>query len=241
MRTSPAARAALFVVLLQLLAAAEAPARGISHAEELRMQANWLRHRGPDGLFPATKEYDYLRLRYAIDPPRFDHYHLKLGPALGQDIRLRVGMEHLGVPLNGLLPETPSINYLRWQRSLNPARFDRSHPQLGRLLGTDQTIRASLPPAPVVLPASYPPPTAPQVVLPPPTLSILPPTSLTTTPPSTTGGGPNPPPGGTSTGNPPSTPPITKAVPEPASLVLLALGSAFAIRRRLAARRAHSS
>ncbi|HWE40375.1 MAG TPA: PEP-CTERM sorting domain-containing protein [Isosphaeraceae bacterium] len=234
MRRLPAAIAALSILVL---AAAEAAARGISHAEELRMQANWLRHRGPDGLFPATKEYDRLRLRYAIDPPRFDHYHPKLGPALGQDIRLRVGLEHLCAPINGLLPETPYINYLRWRRSLNPPRFDHYHPQIGHLLATDQTLRAAMPPGPVVQPTSASTAPASQVILPPRTIPNLAPGSLTGLP---GGNGPTPPSAGSESGSPPSVgnggtsslPPSTKAVPEPASLILLGLGSAVAIRLR---------
>ncbi len=31
-------------------------------------------------------------------------------------------------------PDSPFVAYLRWRRSLNPARFDRNHPNLGAVL-----------------------------------------------------------------------------------------------------------
>jgi hypothetical protein len=53
--------------------------------------------------------------------------------------RLRTLQAH-----DGLLPETPFIEYLRWRRSLNPSRFDVWHPHMGRLLETDRIIRSQV-------------------------------------------------------------------------------------------------
>ncbi|HEV3122529.1 MAG TPA: hypothetical protein VGY53_11530, partial [Isosphaeraceae bacterium] len=39
--------------------------------------------------------------------------------------------------VNGLLPDTPLVEYLRWRRSLNPARFDFYHPNVGPMLAQD--------------------------------------------------------------------------------------------------------
>jgi hypothetical protein len=36
---------------------------------------------------------------------------------------------------NGALVETPFVDYLYWRRSLNPARFDHYHPNIGPALG----------------------------------------------------------------------------------------------------------
>jgi hypothetical protein len=104
---------------------------------------------------------------------------------------LRVHSLHVHVPKllrelraeNGLLPETPFVDYLRWRWSLDPLRFARFHPHTAALLKVDDQVRALLglptpptisPPTPTVPPlisASLPPrpfnPT-PQFVNPPP-------------------------------------------------------------------------
>jgi hypothetical protein len=48
------------------------------------------------------------------------------------------------VVVNGLLPDNPLVEYLRWRRSLNPARFDHWHPRIGPMLATDVRVRESL-------------------------------------------------------------------------------------------------
>jgi hypothetical protein len=59
--------------------------------------------------------------------------------------------------INGLLQESPLVDYLRWRRSLNPARFDRFHPHIGHTISVDQQIRHSLAHAPTMLPPPAPP------------------------------------------------------------------------------------
>jgi hypothetical protein len=44
-----------------------------------------------------------------------------------------------------LLPRTPYFNYLRTWRSLDPARFDRSHPRIGAVLGLETTGPPAVP------------------------------------------------------------------------------------------------
>lgn len=51
---------------------------------------------------------------------------------------------------NGLLPDTPLVEYLHWRRSLNPSRFDRYHPKLAPLL--TRTMLTQLPPDTPTLP-----------------------------------------------------------------------------------------
>jgi MYXO-CTERM domain-containing protein len=73
---------------------------------------------------------------------------------------------------NGLLPDTPLVEYLRWRRSLDPARFDHYHPNVGPMLAEDALTRMSLlnpPPnlGQVVNPPGTPPPPVPVPPLPP--------------------------------------------------------------------------
>jgi hypothetical protein len=80
------------------------------------------------------------------------------------------------VAVNGLLPDTPLVEYLRYRRSLNPARFDRWHPNVGRLLAVDEATRETAgtptegvtqvvtppPPPPTTSTAGGPDPTVPE-------------------------------------------------------------------------------
>lgn len=214
-------------------------AQGLSRAQEYRLQSYLLSQEAPNGLFPATERFDLLRLRYVRNPFGFDRMFPAFGPALGRDIALRVAMDYPTYPVNGLLPNTPFINYLRWRRSLNPARFDHYHPQWASALGNDSALRARIPPTP---PSSVVqnPPTAPaaQVITPSPIIASAPPSAASGgngrgTPPPPGGGFP-PPSGSGGSGGPPP-PPKVIPVPEPTGLTLLALGavsSLLAFRRR---------
>jgi len=46
--------------------------------------------------------------------------------------------------VNGLLPDTALVEYLRWRRSLDPARFDFYHPNVGPMLAEDARTRQTL-------------------------------------------------------------------------------------------------
>ncbi|CAN5897957.1 hypothetical protein BH23PLA1_BH23PLA1_34760 [soil metagenome] len=55
---------------------------------------------------------------------------------------------------DGLLPDTPIVEYLRWRRSRAPRRFDLNHPGLAPILWNDEAARlARRPPALAALPA----------------------------------------------------------------------------------------
>jgi len=84
----------------------------------------------------------YLEWRHSLDPSRFDYYHPKLGPLLEQGGRVTAATSQQCPPVNGLLPDTPFYNYMRWRRSLNPARFDHYHPNLGPALAEDALLRS---------------------------------------------------------------------------------------------------
>jgi hypothetical protein len=54
----------------------------------------------------------------------------------------------LRTSLDGRLPEWAFVDYLRWRRSLNPARFDVNHPNLARLFRFEP-LPPLTPPTPV--------------------------------------------------------------------------------------------
>lgn len=70
---------------------------------------------------------------------------------------------------NGLLPDTPFVDYLRWRWGLNPVRFARFHPHTAQLLSIDDQLRKTVTqfqlPPPVI-----PPPINPggETIIPPP-------------------------------------------------------------------------
>jgi hypothetical protein len=99
---------------------------------------------------------------------------------------------------NGLLISSARHNYLRWRWGLNPARFEHFHPILGVILAEDHRLQNLTPPPPVI-----PPPVTPGE-------------------PGGSPGGENG--GGGSGGEGPGEPQV---VPEPASVVLIALGASL--------------
>lgn len=122
-------------------------------------EASPSRHRG---WRPVPKVVPYSQQFYQLALQR--HQSVKV------PYRLRTLQAH-----DGLLPETPFIEYLRWRRSLNPSRFDFYHPYMGRMLETDRIIRsqvftppiASCPPAVDALPPVHVPrPVEPGILTP---------------------------------------------------------------------------
>jgi hypothetical protein len=69
---------------------------------------------------------------------------------------------------NGLIVETPFVEYLIWRRDLDPARFDHFHPIIGPILGTlPQTLVPPSVPQPPTVPVpslfnAPPPPPVPE-------------------------------------------------------------------------------
>ncbi len=71
---------------------------------------------------------------------------------------------------DGSLPSSSFVAYLQWRRSLNTARFDYFHPQLGQLLNPGQIARVDTPatggvtpPPPIQPPPPVIPPINPEV------------------------------------------------------------------------------
>lgn len=109
--------------------------------------------------------------------------------------------------VSGLLPESSTLDYLRWRRDLNPTRFDRNHPVIGPILERDRIVRNQTPLPPVT------PPTEPEVP---------------TIPPVDPGDPGNP-------INPGGNPSPQVPIPEPSTLAVwlaLGFGGTFALNRR---------
>jgi hypothetical protein len=163
----------------------------------------------------------YLEWRRGLDPPRFDHWHPIVGPALADARSHAMTTAGSCGPVNGLLPLNSYYNYLRWRRSLAPKRFDHYHPNIGPLLAKDAEIRANMP---------YCPPPAAQTLA----GSPSPPPIANEGEPHDPGGSPKSPPLGTPL-------PQNLSVPEPASIVLLTLGLSYPARLLLRRRLLHST
>ncbi len=143
----------------------------------------------------------YLHARRDLAPRRFDSFHRRLGRILGRDDRLKAAAGQDCRGMNGLVPNTPYWRYLRFRRNLAPSRFDVYHPALGAILARDQALREGefCPPMIVMPNPGTPSPTQVAQILRPPGVP---------SPSGPTGGGPG-----------------VQAVPEPASLILVALGA----------------
>ncbi|MDE2506314.1 MAG: hypothetical protein KGM43_03795, partial [Planctomycetota bacterium] len=113
------------------------------------------------------------------------------------------------IPFNGLVPTNAYYNYLRFRRSLDPARFDHYHRNLGALLAEDSRVRALLAAC-----ATNPNP-----------------------PPAGEGGGSGGSNGGGSSGPPPPPTVSPPAAPEPASVVIFVIAGVLLVGPRLARRR----
>lgn len=89
---------------------------------------------------------------------------------------------------NGQLPAWAFVDYLRWRRSLNPARFDYYHPRVGQMLQWEPPIPQGNPPPtttppvdpqgqnprpPVTPPPVIPPPEEPPPVIPEPSTALI--------------------------------------------------------------------
>lgn len=64
---------------------------------------------------------------------------------------------------DGRLPDWAFVDYLRWRRSLNPARFDFYHPRIGLVLRNEPPVVPIQPDEPPVRPQTQRPPAPPQV------------------------------------------------------------------------------
>lgn len=132
------------------------------------------------------------------NPRAFNRVYPVAGKILTGELRVMAAAAQGITTLNGLLPDTPMIRYLKWRRSLNPERFDLNHPVLGPILEEDENIRNNTNPTPQP--------------------------GTTTPPPNNPGTPGSNPPGGTPPPDGDDDPPPT--VPEPASVILMLFGFA---------------
>jgi hypothetical protein len=90
----------------------------------------------------TTQLLNQVTSQWASNPKLFDASHALLGTMFEEQSRLQqAGQTANLVGLNGVLPSTPYVNTLRWERSLNPTQFDQNNPKLGVLLAEDQRLR----------------------------------------------------------------------------------------------------
>ena len=146
----------------------------------------------------------YLLARHDEDPARFDHYHRHLSPYLERDERLRAAQSLTCMPVTGLIPDNAHSRYLQYRRNLDPVRFDFYHATIGAILAEDNRLRSAVG---CVSPQLIPPPGS--------VGGIIIPGGGTPSAGPPTGGGPGP-----------------RSVPEPGSLVLVAIGAVGAVSSR---------
>jgi hypothetical protein len=78
-------------------------------------------------------------------------------------IRVPMALRRIQLTAEGLLPDTPLVEYLRWRRSVNPSQFDANHTSLGPLISRDNIIRNTPQPEPSPQPGhTTPPPSVPE-------------------------------------------------------------------------------
>ena len=82
-----------------------------------------------------------LKSQYTVNPQAFAATSPQYAALFRDQALIAAGQAS---SVSGLLPTTPLWNYLRFRRSLDPARFDFYHPRIGPLLDLDQRIRNEL-------------------------------------------------------------------------------------------------
>jgi hypothetical protein len=102
-----------------------------------------------------------LIARVELNPGQFARFHgLHYTQILLRDIQLRAGIGMDCTTFNGLVAPSAYHRFLKFRRSLDPARFDHFHPILGPILAEDDRLRtvAVCPSPPSFPPPSLPPP-----------------------------------------------------------------------------------
>ena len=87
------------------------------------------------------------RVRAAIvqEGSAWDRYFARALRMRRLDVQGPSAVRVLAAETDGRLPDCAFVDYLQWRRSLNPARFDRFHVQLGQMLQRDEIARATTP------------------------------------------------------------------------------------------------
>lgn len=213
-RLDPRALLALLVVALAPSIAEAGPLQGRARLIAERVAAQRALLGGDSGAtrsLQAAAQEGAIRLRQAsiLDSEAFRRQEAFYARALQAGMTRVPRPQFLDVLLtpdaSGLLPESSTIDYLRFRRGINQARFDRVHPFIGPILERDRIVRTQVPiPMPPVVPE----------------IPTIPPVTPQTPPGPILGGGrPSP----------------QVPIPEPSTLALwiaLGLGGAFGVHRR---------
>ena len=89
----------------------------------------------------------FARVRAAMIQPgsAWDRYFASALQMGRLDVQGPNAVRVLSAAPDGRLPDCAFVDYLRWRRDLNPARFDRFHATLGQMLILDQIARVDPP------------------------------------------------------------------------------------------------